>query len=603
MPSQYRSALRDMMPNSSMLVSNQAQMPGAYPMPREGSARPSNMLGGVSEAQPSHPLGGDAKMLERLSNSSAVERAAYDQFGLEPGLNRASILPIVGSREEGNLGFGAPQILYDAAKAFVTPGTAVRGGSVSDEDAMNFAGTFAAGNATFGLPTALASTEGALLGSFGSAIKQYPKLRKIAPYLTDEEKALFENPQWKKQTENTLDIYDALPTVREMSNVARAGGAKKGWYEDSYNSIQEIFKSAEYPDDPERFTALLAALSPQTSVESNLKNALGTWKNWLAAGRPTDQNQILKIMGESVEGDKGIESVLGAWRNNSFRALTAPDARDMMGAVGLSGPKVQSFYRNLAGDFDEVTNDAWMAKLSSINQSVFGGANRAGYADDIGNVDIKGPGYLAQNAKQRQAAEALGWTPAQVQETSWSFGKTLSDLAGQPNYVVKSMEGAGIQVPEMYRGLPVQTAESALRGGYLTDEAIGGTPAFNDLLLIPNYRELLTGAGYNAPTQSTGVKRFTSPYDRLNVDPKDLGRTTEGRDLVMASRRLDKVQRRSDAYSSVDTAKALMAAATNSTETRIAAQRLAQASRILQRSASELPNVTVDTPYRAYLNK
>lgn len=549
-------------------------------------------------------LGGDSQMMQRLRDSSDIERAAYDQFGLEPGLDRASILPIVGSRQQGNLGFGAPAFVYDAAKAFVTPGTAVRGGDVSAQDAMNFAGAVATGGAPMGIAQAMATPDGeVLLGTFGSAAKQYSALRRLSPYLTDEEKALFENPQWRKQAENTIGIYQSLPSVREMANVARAGGAKKGWYEDSYNAIQDIFKSAEYPDDPERFTALLAALSPQTSVESNLRNALGTWKNWLAAGRPTDQNQILKIMGESVEGDKGVESVLGAWRNNSFRALTAPDAREMMGPVGLSGPKVQSFFRNLAGDFDEVTNDAWMAKLSSINQSVFGGVNRASFVDDIGNIGVKGPGYLAQNAKQRQAAESLGWTPAQVQETSWSFGKTLSDLAGQPNFVIRSMEGAGIQVPEMYRGLPVQTAESALRGGYLTDEAIGGTPAFNDLLLTPGYRELLTGAGYASPTRSTSTREFTSPYDRINVGPEDLSRTTEGRDLIMASRRLDKMQRRADAYSAVDTAAALGGMATTATEKRSAAQRLAQASRILQRSASELPNVTIDTPYRFYLNK
>jgi hypothetical protein len=549
-------------------------------------------------------LGGDAQMMQRLRDSSDIERAAYEQFGLEPGLDRANFLPIVGSREQGNLGFGAPAVMYDAAKAFVTPGTAVRGGNVSAQDAMNFAGSVATGGAPMGVAKAMATPDGeVLLGSFGSATKQYSALRKLAPYLTDEEKALFENPQWRKQAENTIGIHQSLPSVREMANVALAGGAKKGWYEDSYNAIQEIFRSAEFPDDPERFTALLAALSPQTSVESNLRNALGTWKNWLAAGRPTDQNQILKIMGESVEGDKGVDSVLGAWRNNSFRALTAPDAREMMGPVGLSGPKVQSFFRNLAGDFDEVTNDAWMAKLSSINQSVFGGVNRASFVDDIGNIGVKGPGYLAQNAKQRQAAERLGWTPAQVQETSWSFGKTLSDLAGQPNFVIRSMEGAGIQVPEMYRGLPVQTAESALRGGYLTDEAIGGTPAFNDLLLTPGYRELLTGAGYASPARSTSTREFTSPYDRINVGPADLSRTTEGRDLIMASRRLDKMQRRADAYSTIDTAAALGGMATTATEKRSAAQRLAQASRILQRSASELPNVTIDTPYRLYLNK
>jgi hypothetical protein len=50
------------------------------------------------------------------------------------------------------------------------------------------------------------------------------------------------------------------------------------------------------PDAP-RFAALLAAMSPQTSVESNLRNALRTWNNWVAAGRPTNREKILTIMG------------------------------------------------------------------------------------------------------------------------------------------------------------------------------------------------------------------------------------------------------------------------------------------------------------------
>lgn len=558
----------------------------------------SNVLDQYARQNTSNALGG---VQERFPQSTAVEQEVYKLTGMQPGLDRAALLPVAGSRDQGNLQFAAPQFMYDAAKAFVSPGVAASGREVSLDDTVNTAMALGGMNAPAGIATAAAATPGeVVLGSFGSAVKQFPQLRKMAPYLSDEEKALFDNPQWRKQSENTLNIYKQLPPVREMATVAKAGGAKKGWYKDSYDSIQNIFQNAESPDDPERFTALLAALSPQTSVESNLKNALATWKNWLAAGRPQDPNKILKVLGDSVEGNKGIESVLGAWRNNSFRALTSPDAKQMLGTTGLSGPKVQSFFRNLAGDFDEVTNDAWMAKLSSISQSLFGGQNRASFADEFGNVGIKGPGYLAQNAKQRQAAELLGWSPAEVQETGWSFGKTLSDLAGQPNYVIKSMESSGIVVPDMYRGLPVQTAEATLLGGYLTDEAIGGTPAFGDLMQLPEYRDLLTGAGYALPERSTLVKQYTSPYDRISTPPSDLARTQEGRDLIMASRRIDKMQRRSDAYRAIDMANELAVRATTEKDRRSAAQRLNQASRMLQRSASELSGVDIDPAYRRY---
>ena len=111
-----------------------------------------------------------------------------------------------------------------------------------------------------------------------------------------------------------------------------------------------------FKEDAPRFTALLAALSPQTSVESNLQNALQVWTGWVAAGRPQDVATIKKIMGENVQGDKGDASVLNAWLNNTLIALLTPDD-----AITLSGPKVNSFSLNLQGYMNEVTNDAWMA--------------------------------------------------------------------------------------------------------------------------------------------------------------------------------------------------------------------------------------------------
>jgi hypothetical protein len=58
-------------------------------------------------------------------------------------------------------------------------------------------------------------------------------------------------------------------------------------------------------------------MSPQTSVEINLRNALNTWKNWVRAGRPVDKSEIFQIMGKSVEGNKLTDSVLPAWVPNS----------------------------------------------------------------------------------------------------------------------------------------------------------------------------------------------------------------------------------------------------------------------------------------------
>ncbi|MEK9896637.1 MAG: hypothetical protein VW518_09490, partial [Burkholderiaceae bacterium] len=175
--------------------------------------------------------------------------------------------------------------------------------------------------------------------------------------------------------------------------------------------------------------------------------------------------------------------------------MAAPNAKNLMGDVGLSGPKVQSFSRNLAGNFNEITNDAWMSKLSSVDQNLFAGVNRKGagsrYVDEYGALGIKGPGYLAQNALSREAAGLLGWAPAEVQETAWSFGKTLSDLSNQPAYVVKGLEAASLPVPEAYRGMSTMPSRQVLSSGLLTDAAIGSTPAFGDLMSMDPYRGLL----------------------------------------------------------------------------------------------------------------
>jgi len=217
-----------------------------------------------------------------------------------------------------------------------------------------------------------------------------------------------EQLKFKSDTARTfVERLTALPSKQEFGAAAIGGRAKKGWYEGSTQAIVNVFGP-----DANRFAALLSATSPQTSVESNLYNALQIWKNWTAAGRPTERDAIIKVMGESVQGGKGEESVLDAWKNNSVAALTAEDP----GKLILSGPKVNSFMLNLQGNVEEVTNDAWMASFSLVDQKIFGGSLTK---TDPG----KGPGYLAMNARVRETATYLTkltgetWTPAEVQET------------------------------------------------------------------------------------------------------------------------------------------------------------------------------------------
>lgn len=294
--------------------------------------------------------------------------------------------------------------------------------------------------------------------------QQAATLQRALKNLTPEEQAKFRADTATK----FVTILKQLPSKEEFGAAAVAGKAKKGWYEGSTQAIIQVFGQ-----DAPRFAALLSATSPQTSVESNLFNALQVWKNWTAAGRPVDRESIVRVMGESVQGNKGEESVLDAWINNSVRALSAEDPS----TVVLSGPKVNSFMLNLQGNVNEVTNDAWMAAFTYVDQNLFSGSLTKG--GDPG----KGPGYIAMNARVRETAAYLTkltgetWTPAEVQETIWSWAKTLYETAG-----AKGEKRSAVEL---------------IRDNAITDELIAATPDFRTLFYDERFAPILEQAGYS----------------------------------------------------------------------------------------------------------
>lgn len=307
---------------------------------------------------------------------------------------------------------------------------------------------------------------------------QAATLQKALKNLTPEEQAKFRSNTASK----FVNILKQLPSKEEFGAASIAGKAKKGWYEGSTQAIVQVFGP-----DSSRFAALLSATSPQTSVESNLFNALQVWKNWTAAGRPTDRESIVRVMGQSVQGSKGEESVLDAWINNSVRALSAEDPS----TVVLSGPKVNSFMLNLQGNVNEVTNDAWMAAFTYVDQNLFSGSLTKG--GDPG----KGPGYIAMNARVRETATYLTkitgetWTPAEVQETIWSWAKTLYETAG-----AKGEKRSAVQL---------------IQDNAITDELIAATPDFRTLFYDERFAPILEQAGYS--DQLSQLRAATSGSD------------------------------------------------------------------------------------------
>ena len=246
-------------------------------------------------------------------------------------------------------------------------------------------------------------------------------------YLTDKENARLNTAHKRARFDAA---YAALPPASEFVAAALAGAAKRGWYANAKRAID-----AQYGADASRFTALLSALSPRVAVHTNVKNAIAVFDVWNRRGRPLREEAIVwNVLRVAIEG-----KLLGAWTSNAVLALQSD------GAHNLSGPKVDSFYRNLRGDLSAVTCDAWIATFAGIEQKKIGG---------------QGPGrsvpllYLALSAKVRAAAKLLGWFPAEAQECIWAFTKTAWEKA--------SAEGT--------------TVKALVQAGAITDAIIGATP-------------------------------------------------------------------------------------------------------------------------------
>ena len=332
----------------------------------------------------------------------------------------------------------------------------------------------------------------------------HPAVYKASQYMLPGEVSQLLNSKSNIEAANRL--LDVLPPAKEMTALSKMGGAKRGWYRASTQALVDVFG-----DDAPRFSALLAATSPQTSVESNLANSLNIWKNWTAAGRPTEREAILDIMGDSVQGDKGRDSVLGAWENNTVTALGTNNPANIkldLDNVQLSGAKVDSFMRNLSDDVYKFTNDAWMANTLGVEQSLFQGGG-------------SGPlGYHVVSAYGRQVGESINLTPREMQETAWTAGMALLEGA----------KGRGIPVTEMV--------------DKLTRKDILATPDFATLFQEPGTKKILSEAGYGSKVDK--LKAFNFPPDQ----PLTKG---ERKNALKAAQRLQELAEIRGANSSVKT--------------------------------------------------
>jgi len=348
--------------------------------------------------------------------------------------------------------------------------------------------------------------------------------RPILSGFTDEELTTIKT----RMARNIVEALTNLPSASEMATVAYAGRGKRGWYVKSRKAIIDLF-GAEHAT---RFTAVLAALSPQKPVEENLQQAIELWTKWIAAGRPKPviptasslegrrvqmaNDPVFKMMLDTITSDTTDTNDVWAWGNNVLRSFRADDPTQIV----LSGPKVNSFFLNLYRDMQEVTNDTWMANYAAIDKENAFSSRPVG-RDEYGGIGGKSGGYLAYNNVTRRAAQILSkrtgdiWLPAEVQETIWSWSKALWESQVGQRFDYKNVTAA--QVTEV--------------------------PDFNLLFSEEINRRLLSDGGYQLK-DIRDDRRDGEGADPTSAEGSGISEAAFGAHLTRAAKRLDSLYRR-----------------------------------------------------------
>lgn len=285
--------------------------------------------------------------------------------------------------------------------------------------------------------------------------------REPSKFLSDAERTTMRSDVAREMVEH----FKTLPHTREMVDVAKEGAAGRKWYQNAASTLTRHFG-----EDAPRFAALAASTSPRVTVEENINIAEAIWRRWTDAGHPLDPEAARRAVVGGAGEVRG--SPLPSWMANAVRALSEPD----LDSLNLSGSKVDSFFKNLSENFEEVTNDTWMAVFHGTQFPTGGRGKSAGKRGSL---------YLAMNAKAREAAKILSeetgdtWTPAEVQAAVWSWAKSLLEIK----------RSAGESRPLV----------DILRDPRLTEQVVQNANSFEEIL-----NEVVTGEHRSRQSRAVG---------------------------------------------------------------------------------------------------
>jgi len=261
-------------------------------------------------------------------------------------------------------------------------------------------GTYTSGKFVKWLAKNNLSDQGQKVLTAASKEKIVPGWDEVSKFLTPEDRDQASAAIQK----NVVSLVNSF-NPEWVTEAAKAGSVAKGWYQRATALIQHMMG-----EDANRFTDFVASLSPQKDVEQNLTDALNFHAMWKEAGSPLGPDNADAIRDLVNRAETGMSGQVA--RNQLYDNLVSNKPP--------SGPKVSNFARNLKGEMDVVTKDRWMAYLFGNNERMFRWF-KAG--------DPKPAAHLAADALVRAVGQHIGMLPAEVQETGWSFLRSVVNLS------------------------------------------------------------------------------------------------------------------------------------------------------------------------------
>lgn len=156
----------------------------------------------------------------------------------------------------------------------------------------------------------------------------------------------------------------------------------KRWYPQAIATLRDIDASTGLLSDYTRAAAVCAVLSPRITWDTNVK---GT-------------RALVRAVSQGLRVPPSVAGV----RSNVDRAWDIANGGDI---AQVSGPKVESFFANLCGDFQRVTCDTWAARAAGI--------------DDKHHNHLDRMRYKHLEIAYQTVARELEFEPAELQAICW----------------------------------------------------------------------------------------------------------------------------------------------------------------------------------------